>query len=240
MGLNAADLAAIDQAAAKRAVAIAGAALVEQDMLVGLGTGSTMHHAIAELGRRVAEDGLRFTGVPTSAATAAQARGLGIGLCDPDTPIDLALDGTDEIVLATFDLIKGAGGALLREKMVAQLARRFVVLADAGKVVDVLGAHAALPVEVVPYGLAATMRRIAALGGRPVLRPSGTDNGHMLLDCGGFAPITDPTGLAARLREIAGVVESGLFTGLATDALIAGGAGPVAIYQRTTGQRAIT
>lgn len=217
----------MDQDAAKHAAAIAAAALVEPGMLVGLGTGSTMRHAIDELGRRIRQDGLRFTAVPTSLATAHQARGLSIPLADPDADIDLAIDGTDEIVAGSLHMIKGLGGALLREKIVAQLAHRLVIVADSSKIVDCLGEKAPLPVEVTHFGLAATTRRITALGGRPHLRqdkdgqPFVTDGGNALLDCPGFAPIRDPAHLINALRQIAGVIETGLFLALATQAIIA-------------------
>jgi ribose 5-phosphate isomerase A len=219
------------QDAAKQAVGVAAAALVQDGMLVGLGTGSTVKFLVQRLGERVRE-GLRFTGVPTSEATAAQARALGIPLADPDAPIDLAIDGADEVEQGSLRLIKGLGGALLREKIVAQLAARFVVVADASKLVRVLGERAPLPVEVTRFGLAATTRRIAALGGRPVLRPLPggaepfvTDGGNLILDCAGFAPITDPFTLERELRAIAGVVGTGLFVEMASEALIAGANG---------------
>ena len=213
--------------AAKHAAGEAAAALVEDGMLVGLGTGSTVRHLVAALGRRVRQDGLRITGVPTSLATAAQATELGIRLAEPDGPIDLAIDGADEVERGTLRLIKGLGGALLREKIVAQLARRFVVVADSGKLVTRLGEHAPLPVEVTRFGLAATTRRVSEAGGAPVLRLGKdgavfvTDGGNVILDCAGFAPINDPFTLTRTLRAIAGVIETGLFLQIATEALIA-------------------
>lgn len=212
--------------AAKQAAGEAAAALVEDGMLLGLGTGSTVRYVVEALGRRVRE-GLRITGVPTSVATATQATALGIELADPEHPIDLAIDGADEVERGTLRLIKGLGGALLREKIVAQLARRFVVVADSGKVVTVLGERAPLPVEVTRFGLAATTRRVGEAGGRPVLRSGKdgeafvTDGGNLILDCAGFAPIADPFTLGRTLRAIAGVIETGLFLEIATEALIA-------------------
>ena len=224
--------------AAKRAAGEAAAALVERGMLLGLGTGSTVWFLVEALGRRVREEGLRIVGVPTSEATARQATGLGIPLADPDAAIDLAIDGADEVERGTLRLIKGLGGALLREKVVAQLARRFVVVADASKVVGCLGERAPLPVEVVRFGLAATTRRIAEAGGAPVLRRAGdapfvTDNGNLVLDCGGFAPIRDPYTLERTLRGIAGVVGTGLFLDVAECAFIAGPDGGVTTLRRT-------
>lgn len=212
--------------AAKRAAGRTAAALVEDGMLVGLGSGSTVRHLVAALGERVA-GGLRFVGVPTSEATARQATELGIPLADPDAAIDLAIDGADEVERGTLRLIKGLGGALLREKIVAQLARRFVVVADSSKVVGTLGERAPLPVEVVRFGLAATTRRLAEMGAVPVLRQAAaggtfeTDGGNVILDCRGFAPIADPFTLQRDLKAIAGVVETGLFLEIADEALVA-------------------
>jgi ribose 5-phosphate isomerase A len=215
-----------DVEAAKRAAGRTAAELVADGMLVGLGTGSTVRHLVAALGERVAA-GLRFVGVPTSEATARQATALGIALAEPDAPIDLAIDGADEIERGTLRLIKGLGGALLREKIVAQLARRYVVVADSGKLVATLGGHAPLPVEVVRFGLAATTRRLAAMGAGPVLRLGAdgaafvTDGGNVILDCHGFAPIADPYTVQRDLRAVAGVVETGLFLEIANEALVA-------------------
>jgi ribose 5-phosphate isomerase A len=202
---------------AKRASGEAAALLVADGMRVGLGTGSTAHFVVAALGRRVAE-GLRITGVPTSEQTAAQATALGIPLAEPTgQALDLAIDGADEIEISTLRLIKGLGGALLREKIVAQLARRFVIIGDESKLVATLGEHAPLPVEVVRYGQLATAHRIALLGGDPKLRldksgaPFLTDGGNVIYDCRGFAPIRDPFTLQRDLKAIAGVVETGLF-----------------------------
>ena len=200
--------------AAKHAAGEAAAALVQDGMVVGLGTGTTMHHAVAALGRRR----LRIIGVPTSRETEALATQLGITVAEPSTaPIDLALDGADEIETGTLRLIKGHGGALLREKIVAEASRRFVVVADASKVVSRLGMLAPLPVEVERFGHVATAHRVAALGCVPTLRrgadakPVVTDGGNFLLDCAGFAPILDPFTLERGLRAIAGVIGTGLF-----------------------------
>lgn len=200
---------------ARRAAAEAAAALAEDGMRLGLGTGRTMEMVLRALARRMREGGLRFTGVATSAATAARARALGIALEEADAPCDLALDGADEVERGSLRLIKGGGGALLREKIVAESARRFVVVAEAGKLVARLGAFA-LPVEVAAFGHSATARRVAALGGAPVLRLRDgeavrTDNANLVLDCPGFAPIRDPYTLERSLRAIAGVVATGLF-----------------------------
>ncbi len=222
------------QDGAKRAAGEAAALLVEDGMRVGLGTGSTMRHVVAALGRR----GVRIVGVPTSVETEAQARGLGIALDEPNaTPIDLAIDGADEVELGTLRLIKGLGGALLREKIVAQTSRRFVIVADATKKVAHLGERAPLPVEVVRYGHAATAARIAAIGGAPRLRlgrdgaPFVTDGGNHVFDCAGFAPILDPFTLERTLHTIAGVVETGLFLMRVEQVLIATEGGTIEILR---------
>ncbi len=224
---------------AKRAAAEAAATLVESGMVVGIGSGSTVRWLIEALGRRVREQGLRIVGVPTSAETDALALHHGITLAEPDgTPIDLAIDGADEVERGTLRLIKGLGGALLREKIIAQAARRFVVIADSRKVVDVLGERSPVPVEVARFGHGATARRLADLGGRPVLRrvQGGTvfvtDGGNVIYDCAGFAPIRDPFTLERELYAIAGVIETGLFLECATSALIAGAYGGVTTMER--------
>jgi len=201
---------------ARQAAAEAAAALVEDGMLLGLGTGRTMDLVLQVLSERIATEGLRVTGVATSEATASRAWALSIPLADADAPCDLALDGADQVERGTLRLIKGGGGALLREKIVAESARRFVVVAEASKLVDRLGQDFALPVEVVPFGYGATARRLAALGGAPEVRRRGgapirTDNGNLVLDCPGFAVIRDPFTLERCLRAVAGVVASGLF-----------------------------
>ncbi len=210
--------------AAKRAAAVAALEHVEPGMRLGLGTGSTAALFVAELGARVAA-GLDVRCVPTSEATRAQAAALGIQLTTLEaTPaLDLTVDGADEIA-PDLALIKGGGGALLQEKIVAAASARMVVIADAGKAVARLGAFA-LPVEVVRFGWAGTARRVeAASGCRPRLRlrdgaPVVTDEGHHILDldCG---EIDDPGALHATLKALTGVVETGLFIGLATEAIL--------------------
>ncbi|TBH20031.1 ribose-5-phosphate isomerase RpiA [Thermus thermamylovorans] len=210
----------------KKEAAHAAVAYVQDGMLVGLGTGSTARYAVLELARRLREGELRgVRGVPTSRATEALALKEGIPLVDlPPEGVDLAIDGADEIA-PDLSLVKGRGGALLREKIVESSAREFLVVADHTKKVPVLG-RGAVPVEVVPFGYRATLRAIAALGGEPELRMDGdevyfTDGGHLIADCR-FGPIGDPMGLHRALLEIPGVVETGLFVGLATRALVAG------------------
>jgi ribose 5-phosphate isomerase A len=203
----------------KDAAAARAVALVEDGMLVGLGTGSTAAWAVRRLGAKV-RAGLKIRGVPTSEATRRLAADEGIPLATVDEVdhLDLAIDGTDEAD-HELRLIKGGGGALLREKVVARLARRFVVIADASKLVEKLGAFP-LPVEVVPFARSAVAREAARLGCEPVLRktPKGeafvTDNGNWLLDCR-FGRIADPERVGAALDGIPGVAEHGLFLGMA-------------------------
>jgi ribose 5-phosphate isomerase A len=203
-------------------------------MRLGLGTGTTAYQFVALLGERVAQ-GLNVTGVPTSEATRAQAAALGVPLTTLDeTPeLDLVVDGADELD-ARLQLIKGGGGALLREKIVAAASKRMVVIADESKLVDRLGRFP-LPVEVVPFGLEATSRKIAraAAGcdcrGEIRLRRKDdrvfvTDGGHYILDCV-FGAISNPSALATAIKAIPGVVEHGLFIGLAGAAILAGASG---------------
>lgn len=214
----------------KRRAAEAALAHVEDGMRLGLGTGSTAAHFVTLLGRRVA-GGLDVVGVPTSEATAELARRAGIRLTTLDeTPeLDLDVDGADEIGPG-LALIKGGGGALLREKIVAAASQRMIVIADAGKHVGELGAFP-LPIEVVAFGLTATalaVERAAIELGLNVaidLRQRGsapfvTDSGNRILDAS-FGRIPDPEALALRLAVIPGVVEHGLFLGLADLALVA-------------------
>ena len=214
----------------KREASAGALEYVRPGMRLGLGTGSTARHVVALLGERV-RAGLDVIAVPTSEATRAQAESLGIRLTTLDeTPaLDLTIDGADEIG-PDLALIKGGGGALLREKIVAAASARMVVIADYTKVVATLGAFA-LPIEVVPFGLAATraaVEKAVGLAAAAVTLRMGkdglafvTDGGHFILDaaCGRIA---DPPSLAARLAAIPGVVEHGLFIGLAHAAVIAG------------------
>lgn len=195
----------------KRLAAEAAVAEIDSGMLVGLGTGSTAAYAIDAIGRRVAE-GLRIRTVATSIASAEQARGLGIEVLDfADVPaVDLTIDGADEID-STLTVVKGAGGAMLREKAVAAASARMVVIADRSKLVERLGA-AALPVEVLPFARAFVFGRLRELG-EPVPRGRGayrTDNGNLIADLAGW-DAGDPARLAATLQAIPGVVGHGLF-----------------------------
>ena len=210
----------------KREAAEASLAHIRDGMVLGLGTGSTAALMVEALGRRV-RDGLRIVGIPTSERTADQARGLGIALVDFDShpAIDLTIDGADEVHTGTLDLIKGLGGALLREKIVASASRRMTVIVDGSKLVPALGATVRLPVEVVRFGWQATAARLRDEGADTMLRgglddPFRTDGGNLIFDCA-FSGIPDAAALQARLKAITGVVETGLFIGLATT-IIAG------------------
>ncbi|MHB8509584.1 MAG: ribose-5-phosphate isomerase RpiA [Candidatus Dormibacteria bacterium] len=203
---------------------------VEDGMLLGLGTGSTARFFIEGVGRRVREEGLKLRAVATSAASAEQAAGLGISLLDstPDV-LDLTVDGADEID-PSLNLVKGLGGALLREKVVAAASARMVVIATGEKLVDHLG-RGFLPVEILPLMWESTWRHVLALDLRPGLRESApgkpfiSDNGNLILDCL-FTPPRDLVELACDLEAIPGVLGHGLFLGLAAMAVIAGPGGP--------------
>ncbi len=229
--------------AAKRAAAIRAAAFVEDGMRVGLGTGSTAIWLVRLLGDRVAREGLDILAVPTSARTADLAREVGIPLTtlDATARLDLTIDGADEID-PDFALIKGGGGALLREKIVAASSDRMAVIADRGKEVRTLGAFP-LPVEAVPFGLGSTRRLIeevlaaADVAERSVsLRMEGgepfvTDEGNRILDLH-LGRIGDAPGLARALNAVPGVVETGLFIGLCDIVVIGEGDGRVEIRRR--------
>lgn len=222
----------MDSDAQKRAAAARALAFVSPGMRLGLGTGSTAAHFVALLGEQV-RAGRGVVAVPTSETTRRQAEAEGIPLTTLDeTPeLDLTVDGADEIG-PDLTLIKGGGGALLREKIVAAASKRMLVIADESKCVERLGKFP-LPIEVVPFGLAASLRAIervaaeAAPGASCKVRtaadghPFVTDGGHFIIDAA-LRRIEQPAGLAARLAAIPGVVEHGLFIGLAAVAIVAG------------------
>ena len=205
----------------------AAAKLVQDGDIVGLGTGSTAYFTVLALGARV-KAGLKIVGIPTSNATAELARSVGIPLStlDQHPVLDIDIDGADEID-PHLNLIKGGGGAHLREKVIAAASKKMVVIADSGKLVSVLGKFP-LPVEIVLFARAVVEKKIAALGATTKLRtrPDGspylTDNGNPILDCS-FGKIADPPALARTLRDIPGIVEHGLFIGLASVALVGTG-----------------
>jgi ribose 5-phosphate isomerase A len=216
----------------KRAAATRAVSLVASGMRLGLGTGSTASHFVELIAER-ARSGLDIVCVPTSEATRLQADRLGLRLATLDEVprLDLTVDGADEVD-HELRLIKGGGGALLREKIVASASARMVVIADRSKLVRQLGSFP-LPIEVVPFGLATTrlaieeQARQLGLTGRIELRKGAsgqafvTDGGHYILDAA-FGAIPDPVALSRRLGDIPGVVEHGLFIGLARGAIIAG------------------
>lgn len=218
--------------ALKREAGERAAALVENGMVVGLGTGSTAIFATRRIGALLKSGDLRgVAGIPTSRATEAAARELGIPLLDEGIPreIDLTIDGADEVDPA-LNLIKGGGGALFREKIVAEASRRLVVVVDETKLSPALGTRHALPVEVARFGAKAQERFLGGLAAGPKLRlgsdgrPCETDQGNWIFDCA-VGPIADPVALASRLAARAGIVEHGLFCGLASVVLVAGEAG---------------
>lgn len=219
----------------KEAAARASLRFVQEGNVVGLGTGSTAAYAVRFLAERV-RSGLKIRGIPTSSGTRELAASLGIPLItfDDVQQIDVTIDGADEFD-PNLQLIKGGGGALLREKIVASASRHLVIVADASKQVHVLGKFP-LPVEVIPFAQALVAKRVAGLGATPKLRrdaagsPFVTDEGHHILDCS-FGQIPDPPALARVLDATPGVVDHGLFINLASVVLMARG-GEVQEFRR--------
>jgi len=211
----------------KQAAARASLRFVKEGQIVGLGSGSTASYAVRFLGERV-RDGLKIRGVPTSIATEKLATSGGIRLTTLDNvrEIDVAIDGADEFD-PQLNLIKGGGGNLLREKIIASASRLFVIIVDSSKQVPMLGKFP-LPVEVIPFAQALIKRKIEALGAKVKVRLSAdgdpfiTDEGHHLLDCA-FGQIPDAADLARRLKTMPGVVEHGLFLDMANVVLLAKG-----------------
>ena len=222
------------QTAEKQRVGEKAAALVEDGMIVGLGTGSTAYWFIRKLAERV-KGGLRVTGVATSVKTAELAESLGIRVVDVNEigEVDLTVDGADEID-PHFNAIKGGGGALLREKLVASISRRMAIIVDSTKYVERLGRFP-LPVGIVPFAYKHTMRKLEQAGYAPRIREKDgalfvTDGGHYIVDLH-LGRIEDPRGLAASISSMPGVVEHGLFIGLASEVLVAEG-GEVRVMRR--------
>jgi ribose 5-phosphate isomerase A len=218
-----------DDDRALEAVAARALDLIRDGATVGLGSGRAAAAFIARLGARVRE-GLRVAGVPTSEATARQARALGIQLVElEDTELDLTIDGADEVA-PNLDLVKGWGGALVRERIVASASRRQVILVGHDKLVRALGEHGRIPVEVIPLARGPVMRRLRSLGLEPTVRtaaagagPVITENGNLILDCAPGAPLRDGSAaraLEATLLAIPGVVDTGLFLGTAERVLV--------------------
>lgn len=228
----------------KRQAAEAAVASIPQGAVVGLGTGTTAELMLEALAQRV-RSGLQVTGVATSDQTQARATALGIAVAPLDeTPaLDVSIDGADEITLTTFDALKGHGGALLHEKLVAAASRYRILIVDATKVVERLLMGSVIPVEVVPFGWRHTAGRLAALGAAPTRRPATdaqpgvadaapflTDSGNYVLDCA-FGAVADPAALANALKGAIGVIEHGLFIGM-TDRVYVGGPDGVRAYER--------
>ena len=213
----------------KEAAAQEAVKLVADGMVVGLGTGSTATFFINALAKRVAHEHLRIAGIPTSSRTGALARSLKIPLTTfaAHSQIDLTVDGADEVERGTLYLIKGHGGALLREKIVAAASKRMVVVADETKLVDRLGSLVSVPVETVKFGWQATQRKLEALDGKPSLRLAAnkkifvTDGGNYITDCA-FGPMEKPKDVAHHLDHVIGAVEHGLFLGIAKEVYVGG------------------
>jgi ribose 5-phosphate isomerase A len=223
----------------KEIAANAGAEQLENGMIVGLGSGTTSELALVAIGRRV-KQGLSIIGIPTSERIAGLARELGIPLATlAEHPrVDVTIDGADEVQTGTLHLIKGGGGNLLREKIVAVSSARLIIVADESKVVQQLGTRWAVPVEVVPFGWQTTAERLKRRKDTdPVLRlaPGGepyvTDGGHYILDCF-FGPMENPFAVGAHLKETVGVVEHGLFLALASEVFIGGRDGVTRMHRR--------
>jgi ribose 5-phosphate isomerase A len=214
------------QQAADRAVEY-----VQSGMVVGLGAGSTAIFATRRIGQLLREGRLRdIIGFPCSSLIEAEARALGIPITlDPPGAVDLTIDGADEVD-PELNLIKGGGGALLHEKIVAQASLREIIIVDESKLSPALGTHWPLPVEVIPFGWHAQKRFLESLGARITVRqqhdgtPFRTDQGNLILDCA-LGPIREPAMLAAKLDARTGIVEHGLFIGLATEVIVAGADG---------------
>jgi ribose 5-phosphate isomerase A len=215
MGLNESQL--------KIAAAASAVRLVRDGMIVGLGSGSTAAFAVNDLGERV-KRGLRILGIPTSERTAAQAQALGISLSSlaEEANVDITIDGADEVEEGSLNLIKGHGGALLREKIVACASKRLVIIIHGSKLVSRLGVRQSVPIEVVPFGWQLTAQRLSDLGAKPTLRrnpdgePFRSDGGNCILDCT-FESNMSAASLAQELDHVVGVVEHGFFIGLTSE-----------------------
>jgi ribose 5-phosphate isomerase A len=222
----------------KRLAAEKAALFLDGVRVLGLGTGSTAAHFVEVVGEMVRSGALTdIVAIPTSRATEQQARDLGIPLGDLDDhpQVDVTVDGADE-VSRELDLIKGLGGALTREKIVAAASRELIIIVEESKLVARLGERAPLPVEVIPFGWKTVQARLRELGGTPVLRrhgdaPMTTDQGNYLLDCRFGAGIADAAGISAAVDAIPGVVAHGLFLGMA-DRVVVAGEGGVRILER--------
>src|SRR6202140_3834088 len=224
----------------KQIAAESAAELVKNGMVIGLGSGSTAEIAIRILGGKV-KNGLQITGVPTSHKSEEIARALGIRLATlEDYPaLDLTIDGADEVELGSLDLIKGRGGALLREKIVASSSQQLLIVVDKSKIVNKLGSRGEVPVEIVSFGWQSTAHRLEKLGWKPVLRtgpdrvPFVTDGGHYIVDCS-FEKGISIQSRTPQLHDTVGVVEHGIFLGMATEVHV-GSATRVRVLRKDVG-----
>ncbi|WP_040978756.1 ribose-5-phosphate isomerase RpiA [Oceanobacillus jeddahense] len=219
----------------KKAVGEKAASLVQDGMKVGLGSGSTVYWLVRALGERMKQEGIHIEGIPSSIQTGEWANEFGVPLTDFATTkeLDVTIDGSDEVD-PNFQLIKGGGAALFREKIIAQAAEKLIIIVDASKMVKQLGAYA-LPVEILPFAWERTAYEIEKLGCVPVLRlkdgePLITDNGNYIVDCP-FEKIEDPVDLDQKLQKIVGVIETGLFIDMA-DSVIVGGSEGVTMKEK--------
>lgn len=222
----------------KLAAAAEAVKLVQDGSVVGLGSGSTAELAILELGKRIKEEGIRVIGIPTSRKSEAIGKGAGIPLStlDEHDAVDITIDGADEVD-PSLDLIKGLGGALLREKLVARATQREVIVVDESKLVQRLGTKAPLPVETIQFSHEYIGRRLASVGCVPKLRlldgkPLVTDNGNYIFDCAFADGIADAKEIDSRIRSMPGVVETGLFIGIA-DLVIVGSSSGARMMRRS-------
>ncbi|MBW7473487.1 ribose-5-phosphate isomerase RpiA [Paenibacillus oenotherae] len=220
---------------AKKTAAEKAVEYIKDGMTVGLGTGSTAYWAIRRIGERV-QEGLNIRAIATSRASEELAVELGIAMMSSSEAVelDLTIDGADEVD-RSWSLIKGGGGALLREKIVASISKQLIIIVDESKVKERLGGFA-LPVEVIPFGYEITMRQLSATGCTPVLRmlegkPYWTDNGNYIVDCD-YGDILHPSQLAIRINAIPGVVDNGLFVGMAGQVIVGYGDGTVKQLER--------
>ncbi|MEO8285824.1 MAG: ribose 5-phosphate isomerase A [Chloroflexota bacterium] len=224
----------------KHEAALRAVKYVRDGMVLGLGSGTTAEHAVKEIGRRVQEDGLRVRGVPTSdkIGTLAVESGIHLTSLEQDPQIDLTIDGADEVDLKTLNAIKGLGGALLREKIVALASREEILIVDESKVVRRLGEHTPVPVEVVQFGWSRTrdeLQKLDCIATRresPTGAPFVTDSGNYLIDCK-FPYVKNPQRLSDNIIRITGVIEHGLFLNIARRIIIASEAG-VRVVERKT------
>ncbi len=225
---------------ARRASASASVRLVANNTVIGLGSGRTVSLVIKELGERVRKERLNVSVVPTSVQTETLCTKSGLKFTNlvEHSELDLAIDGADQVELRTLNLIKGAGGALTREKIVACASKKFAIVVDEKKVVR-QGLRGKVPVEVVPFGTGFVVRKIIQIQGRPVLRESAgklgpvvTDNGNYIIDVN-FGKIDDPNKLHKKLKSFSGVVETGLFLGLADIVYIGNRDGTVQTIRKT-------